>query len=86
MSIGIGVDVERTISAIVCEELKLSAEQLTSGTNLRELPGVESIKVLRIISKIERVFDVELEDDVVFRVKTVAELASAIRNLQQAAP
>lgn len=70
-----------TISTLVSEELKIPLEQITPTTNLRDLPGVESIKVLRIVAKIERHFDVELEDDLVFRVKTIQELAEAIQEL-----
>jgi acyl carrier protein len=74
-------EIARTIRGIACEVLKLKPEQLNDTTSLRELPGVESIKVLRIIAKIEREYRVELEDGVVFRVENVAELASAVRQL-----
>jgi acyl carrier protein len=73
--------IEEKICSIVREELKLPREALTAQTQLRELPGVESIKILRIVAHLERAYDVELEDEVVFRVKTVAELAEAIRKM-----
>lgn len=74
--------IEQTISRLVSEELKLPVEELQASTNLRELPGVESIRVLRIIARLERTYDVELEDELVFRVQTLGELAEAIRKLQ----
>jgi acyl carrier protein len=75
-------DIEQTISRLVSEELKLPMEELKGDTNLRELPGVESIRVLRIIARLERAYDVELEDELVFRVQTLGELADAIRKLR----
>jgi acyl carrier protein len=77
-------DIEQTISRLVSEELKLPMEELKGDTNLRELPGVESIRVLRIIARLERAYDVELEDELVFRVQTLGELADAIRKLRGA--
>ena len=77
---------EDNLFAIVRQELRLPDEQLGVGTRLRELPGVESIKLLRIVAKIERAYGVEFEDEVVFRVQTIGELAAAIRQLQAAEP
>jgi acyl carrier protein len=76
-------DIAKNISALVSQELKIPHEQIEPTTNLRELPGVESIKVLRIIAKLERAYGVELEDELVFRVKTVQELADAITQMRQ---
>ncbi len=75
---------EETIRGHVCEELKLSPDRVTESTNLRELPGVESIKMLRVVAKIERTYDLELDDEVVFRVRTIRELAEAIQGLLKA--
>lgn len=75
-------NIEQTISELISQETKIPSSELRADTNLRELPGVESIKVLRIISKLERTYDIELDDDVVFRVKTLGELADAIRQRQ----
>jgi acyl carrier protein len=72
---------KQALCALISEELKLPAARITPSTDLRAL-GVESIKILRIIAKIERAYDVELDDGLVFRVKTVDELASAIGQLR----
>jgi acyl carrier protein len=42
---------------------------------------MDSVKVLRIIARIERAHDVELDDEVVFGVSTIGEIADAIREL-----
>jgi len=79
-------DIERTIVGFVCDELKLEPAELGVDVNLRELPGVESVKVLRVIARIERQFDCELDDEVVFRVETVQELVGAVEELTAREP
>ncbi len=76
-----GTEIERTITRLVIQELNIDPVRIGRDTNLRELPGIESIRLLRIVSKLERTFGVELEDEVVFTVSTLGELADAIRAL-----
>lgn len=76
-------DVVGTIRSIVSAELDIPPTQLPAGADLRELPGVESLKILRIVARLERTFDVELEDDVVFRVRSITELAQSIEALRE---
>jgi acyl carrier protein len=75
---------EETIRMAVCTELKLPVHRISNTTNLRELPGMDSVRVLRIIATIERAHDIELDDEVVFGVTTVDEIAAAIRELAPA--
>ena len=74
--------IEDAIKKIVQTTLNLPDEsEIESSTNLRDLPGVESIKILRIVASLEKKFDVRLDDQVVFRVSTIAELAGAVSKL-----
>jgi acyl carrier protein len=73
--------IAQTICTIITEELELPAGTITATTTLRDIPGVESVKYLRVIAKLERLFDVELEDDVVFGTATVQEVAIAVEAL-----
>jgi len=50
-------------------------------TNLRDIPGIESLKILRIILRIEEHYDIELEEQVVFSVETIENIAVAVANL-----
>ncbi len=68
------------LRTIILGELGLEDFEITDSMLVRELPGIESMKVLRIIAKIERQFDVELSDEVVFNIGTFAELVNAIRD------
>lgn len=63
---------------IICAELGDPSLVFEPETAIRDLPGIESMKVLRIISKIERQFGVELSDQVVFNIGTYGELSNAL--------
>jgi acyl carrier protein len=73
--------IEDAIKKIVQSTLNLPEIEIESSTNLRDLPGVESIKILRIVASLEKKFDVRLDDQVVFQVSTIAELAGAVSKL-----
>lgn len=76
--------VRNVIIGFVCDELKLSADKVSGTTHVRELPGAESVKVLRVIARIERAFSIELDDEIVFRVESIDELADAVAKLNGA--
>jgi len=40
--------------------------------------GISSIKILRIVAKLEKRYDVELADDVIFKAETLRDLALLI--------
>ena len=73
--------VETAIKQIVQNTLKLTDSEISSSTNLRDLPGVESIKILRIVANVEKQFDVRLDDQVVFRMSTIQELVTEVGKL-----
>ncbi|GAA4558391.1 acyl carrier protein [Pseudonocardia xishanensis] len=68
-----------TVRAVVADVLSVPADQLSVDTDLRDVEGADSIKVLRLIARIEREYDVELEDSDVFGVSTIAEVADVVR-------
>jgi len=68
------------VATTIAQELKIDAVQLTPTLDLRSIAGIESIKVLRIICKVEQKYDVELEDDAVFRANTIQDIVDAVRN------
>jgi acyl carrier protein len=74
-------DIKATIRDILCRELKLDPQAIADQTNLREIPGIESLKILRIILRIEEHYDIELEEQVVFSVETIENIAVAVANL-----
>lgn len=79
-------DILRTVTEIAVAETGLSASELTPDADLRAMAGVDSVRVLRMIARIERIYDIELEDEDVFGTATLAEVAVVVgRALQDAA-
>jgi acyl carrier protein len=75
-----------TATDLVLKELGLPPGAVTPDTDLRTLEGADSVKTLRVISKVEREFDVELEDEDVFGVASVSDLATVIEKLAGVRP
>jgi len=74
-----GDEIVATVTAIAAAELGLPAASLLPDADLREIEGMDSVKVLRMIAKIEQAYDIELDDEVVFGLSSVAGTAGAVR-------
>lgn len=66
--------VAETVTEIVAAALGREAGELSPDTDLRAVEGADSIKVLRIVAKIEQTYDIELEDDDIFGLRTIEEV------------
>ncbi|WP_441245697.1 acyl carrier protein [Kitasatospora sp. McL0602] len=75
------MDTNQQITAIIAEELKVPAEEIGADDHFRSLPGVDSMRVLQIILKTEKAFDIEIEADVTFRIQTVGEFQQLVAEL-----
>lgn len=60
------------------KELGIDVEQIGEDTVLKQLPGADSVRLLRVVAQVERIYDVEFEDEDVFRVRTPRELAELV--------
>ena len=69
------------VCAQAAEDLGLDRAQIGPDTVLKQLPGADSVRLLRIVAKVERHYDVEFDDADVFAVRTPGELASLIVRL-----
>ncbi|MBA0052703.1 acyl carrier protein [Streptomyces sp. AJS327] len=67
-----------TVTEIVAGEIGQSADSLTPETDLRSLEGADSVKVLRMVAKIEQRYDIELEDEDVFGLSTITEVVTVV--------
>jgi acyl carrier protein len=67
------------ITDIAAAELGVPAASLAPDADLRAIRGIDSVKVLRMIARIERYYDVELSDEDVFSLTTVEGTAAAVR-------
>lgn len=80
------LEITDTVRAIVAEVLDVPAAELSTTTDLREVEGADSIKVLRLIARIEREYDVELEDEDVFGVSSIAEITEVVGKALEPTP
>jgi acyl carrier protein len=76
--------VRLAVRHIVATELGLDPSALRDDTDLRAVEGADSVKVLRMIARIEAQHDVELDDADVFGVSTVAGIVRVVRAAAEA--
>lgn len=66
------------IRQIIFDVLRVEPERVTRDSVLSDLGVVESIKLLRVAGKIERRFDIELDDELFFQGVSVGRLIDEI--------
>ena len=71
-------EIVEQVRAIAAEETGIPVEELTADLDLRKVEGIDSVKVLRVVARIERDYDVELSDEQVFAFTTVSDVADAV--------
>jgi acyl carrier protein len=71
-------DIIVTVTAIAAAELGVPAGSLRPDTDLRAIEGMDSVKVLRVVARIEQAYDIELDDEVVFGLSSIAGTAEAV--------
>jgi acyl carrier protein len=75
------MDLQQQIRSIIAEQLGLDVDRLHSYVYFRSLPDVTSMKILQVILEVERTFDIELDDEVTFRVETIGQFVDEVRRL-----
>jgi acyl carrier protein len=67
-----------TLTDLVANEFGVPRDGLTADVDLSTIEGADSVKVLRVVAKIERTYDIELEDEDVFGFKTIRDVATSV--------
>lgn len=67
-----------TVKAIIAEILKIDPSTIATNSSFETL-GADSLDMMQIIMKIEDVYGIEISDDAVAHIKTVAEAVEAIQ-------
>lgn len=63
---------------IVAQELGAEPGSLRPDSDLRQVEGATSVKVLRAVAKVERSFDIELDDEEIFGAATVEDVVRIV--------
>ncbi|GAC1424624.1 MAG: hypothetical protein NVSMB62_21580 [Acidobacteriaceae bacterium] len=72
--------IQSEIIRIISETLQIPASEMQLETSIRALPNVESIRILNVILKVEKRFDIEIPDAATFRVETIGEFIELVRS------
>ncbi|MFL6129460.1 MAG: acyl carrier protein [Mycobacteriales bacterium] len=71
-------EIVEQVRSIAAGETGIPVEELSPELDLRKMEGVDSVKVLRVVARIERDYDVELSDEQVFSFASVSDVADAV--------
>lgn len=67
------------LKAIIAEVLNVDEDMITGETTFVDDLGADSLDVFQIIMGIEEEYDIELNNETVEQIQTVADAADAIR-------
>ena len=70
---------ERVVQ-IIAEELGVDPEELSMDTHITDDLDADSLDAMEVILKIEEEFDVEIPDDLVQRIQTIADVVEFLDN------
>jgi acyl carrier protein len=59
-------------------ELKIEPAAIADDAVLKELPGADSVHLVRVVSRLERHWDREFEDEQVFELRSFDELVAMV--------
>ena len=74
-------DVSREVYRIIGEMLRVPSEGLGPDLPIRAIPNAESIKMLTVILKVEKQFDIEIPDEATFGLATVGQFDELVQIL-----
>lgn len=74
---------EMQFKTIVAQYCKVKPEEMTNDMRFREDLGFSSLDFMSFLGELEDTFDVELEEEDVVQVLTIAEALALLERLQQ---
>ncbi|KUJ68017.1 hypothetical protein ACZ90_22455 [Streptomyces albus subsp. albus] len=83
MGTGSTVPVADSVREILAVELGIAADSVAGEAEIALLPGMESVKLLKVVSTLEEIHGVSLDDDALFSIETVNDL---VKVLEASAP
>ena len=70
------------LKTMIADQLGVSEDEVKPVTRLKEDLKADSATVMMLVMDIENEFDIEIEDDAIEKVKTVADLVKYIEDKQ----
>jgi acyl carrier protein len=81
-----GQDVAAGLREIMAARLGLPAEQLVPEARLVEDLGLDSLDAVELAISVERKFDIEVPEEELTKLKTVADMVALVESRVQQAP
>ena len=70
------------LKTMIADQLGVNEDEVKPETRLKEDLNADSATVMMLVMDIENEFDIEIEDDAIEKVKTVADLVKYIEDKQ----
>jgi acyl carrier protein len=70
--------VAERIKAVLADECDLEPTDISDEAQLRNLPRLDSLRLLSAIARIERLYDIELDHNLFYEVETLSQLVDAV--------
>jgi acyl carrier protein len=77
-----GSSVEQKVKEIICEQLGVSEEEVTSEASFIEDLGADSLDTVELVMAFEEEFDLEIPDEDAEKITTVGDAISYIKENQ----
>lgn len=71
------------LKEIVADQLDVDADKVTMESNITEDLGADSLDTVDLVMSIEEVFDIEIPDEAVEKIKTVGDIVNYIESKQE---
>ena len=70
--------VQARVKEIVCEQLGVSADEVTPEASFIEDLGADSLDIVELVMALEEVYEMEISDEDAEKIKTVQDVISYI--------
>ncbi len=70
------------VKEIIVDQLDVDADKVTSGANIQDDLGADSLDVVDLVMSLEEEFDIEIPDEAVEGIKTVGDIVKYIEDNQ----
>lgn len=70
------------VKEIIIDQLDVEADKVTTGANIQDDLGADSLDVVDLVMSLEEEFDIEIPDEAVEGIKTVGDIVKYIEDNQ----
>ncbi|MGF7236811.1 MAG: acyl carrier protein [Frankia sp.] len=71
-------EIVSTVTTILARALGIPADSLAPDLDVRTVEGADSVKVLLMISRVERTYDIEIDDEDVFTLSSINDVVRIV--------